>query len=306
MQRFKRYDDHGWFKAGQIEVTTSVLLAAAAAVSIVLWVVSKPLFVIPLILTDNALVGLEVWRLFTWPLVNNPDIWIILSIAMMYLIGSDIERELGRRRYAWLIGAIVVIPAAAASLFAPMITFGLSNLVSALFVVLVLWRPTAKTFFDIPLWVIVVLFELLQLLQILDARGAASFAGLFTFWAVGLAVAALGARAFGITEFSQIPKIPLPSFVTGDPYQKSNRTREKAQRKMAKGKGKGGAGSGIRRPGKHEPAPVVPIRPEARLDRADQADMDWLLDKISASGIDSLTADERRRLDDHSRRLRGQ
>ena len=34
--------------------------------------------------------------------------------------------------------------------------------------------------------------------------------------------------------------------------------------------------------------------------------MDWLLDKISASGMDSLTPDERRRLDEHSRRLRGQ
>ena len=55
-----------------------------------------------------------------------------------------------------------------------------------------------------------------------------------------------------------------------------------------------------------DPAPVIPIRPEARLDRADQADMDWLLDKISASGMDSLTPDERRRLDEHSRRLRGQ
>jgi len=55
-----------------------------------------------------------------------------------------------------------------------------------------------------------------------------------------------------------------------------------------------------------QPAPVVPIRPEARLDRADQADMDWLLDKINASGMASLTPDERRRLDEHSRRLRGQ
>lgn len=303
MQRFQRYDDHGWFKVGQIEVTTSVLLSAAAAVSLVLWVVSKPLFVIPLILTDNAIRGLELWRLVTWPLVNNPDIWIILSIAMMYLIGSDIERELGRRRFAWLIGTIVAVSAAAASLFAPMLAYGLNNLVSALFVVFVLWRPAARTFFEIPLWVIVVLFEVLQLLQILDSRQSASFAGIFTFWAVGIAVAALMSRALGLTEFTQIPKVPLPAFVTGDPYQKANRSREKAQRKMATGKNRS---SGRKRPGKHDPAPVVPIRPEARLDRADQADMDWLLDKISASGIDSLTAEERRRLDEHSRRLRGQ
>lgn len=299
MQRFQRYGDDGWFRAGQVEVTTSILLCATTVVSIVLWVVSKDLFVIPLVLTEQAVRGFELWRLVTWPLVNEPDIWIILSIAMMYLLGGDIERELGKRRFAWLIGAIVVVPALAASAFEFMFAMGLTHVVSALFVVLVLWRPTARTFFDIPLWVVVVIFEVLQLLQILDSRGAVPIAGLLTFWAAGLAVAALMARAFGLTDLTQIPKIPLPQFVTGDPYQKANRAREKAQRKPAKG------GGGLRRPGK-DPAPVIPIRPEARLDRHEQADMDALLDKISAGGIDSLTPDERRRLDEHSRRLRGQ
>ncbi len=169
--------------------------------------------------------------------------------------------------------------------------------------VLVLWHPTIRTFFNIPLWAIVVVFEVFDLLQILDLRNAgAPIGGLLTFWAASLAVAALGARALGITEFTQIPKIPLPQFITGDPYQKANRAREKQQRKQSKGSG--GSGGGLRR--SKDPAPVIPIRPEARLDRADQADMDWLLDKISASGMDSLTPDERRRLDEHSRRLRGQ
>lgn len=300
MQRFQRYDDHGWFKVGQVEATTSVLLAAATTVSVVLWVVSKTIFVVPLILTDAAIRGLELWRLVSWPFVNDPDIWIILSIAMVFLVGSDIEREVGRRRYAWMIGAIVVIPAAAASLFEPMFTYGINHMVSALFVVLVLWRPMARTFFDIPLWVIVVLFEVLQLLQLLDARNSASFAGLFTFWAVGLIVAALMARSYDLTEFTQIPKLPMPQFVTGDPYAKSNRAREKAQRGKPKGT------TPLRRRADKGPAPVIPIRPEPRLDRADQADMDALLDKISETGIDSLTPDERRRLDEHSRRLRGQ
>lgn len=300
MQRFQRYDDHGWFKVGQVEATTSVLLAAATTVSVVLWVVSKTIFVVPLILTDAAIRGLELWRLVSWPFVNDPDIWIILSIAMVFLVGSDIEREVGRRRYAWMIGAIVVIPAAAASLFEPMFTYGINHVVSALFVVLVLWRPMARTFFDIPLWVIVVLFEVLQLLQLLDARNSASFAGLFTFWAVGLIVAALMARSYDLTEFTQIPKLPMPQFVTGDPYAKSNRAREKAQRGKPKGT------TPLRRRADKGPAPVIPIRPEPRLDRADQADMDALLDKISETGIDSLTPDERRRLDEHSRRLRGQ
>ncbi|MFN8053389.1 MAG: DUF6576 domain-containing protein [Acidimicrobiales bacterium] len=303
MQSFQRYDDQGWFKVGQVEVTTSVLLAALAALSIPLGVGLPGIFRDPLVYEGFSVRSGQVWRLATWPLSNRPDIFVILSIAMMVFVGSDLERELRRRRFAWLIGALVVIPALVTIGFEFVGAAGIGRIVSPLFVVLVLWRPNLRTFFNIPLWALVVVFEVLDLLQILDLRNTGfPIGGLLTFWAASLIVAALGARAFDLTEFHQIPKIPLPQFVTGDPYQKSNAARAKAQRKTAKGKG----GTSARRPGKsHQPADVVPIRPEARLDRASQADMDALLDKISATGIDSLTPDERARLDDHSRRLRG-
>jgi hypothetical protein len=306
VQRFQRYDDHGWFKVGQVEVTTSVLLAASSLIFMVLGVIAAAIFRDPLYYDATLVREGKVWRVVTWPLSNGVSIWLLLSAAMMYLIGGDIERELGRRRFAWLIGALVVLPAVVTVGFEYVGAAGISRLVSPLFVVLVLWHPTIRTFFNIPLWAVVVVFEVFDLLQILDLRNAgAPIGGLLTFWAASLAVAALGARAFGITEFTQIPKIPLPQFITGDPYQKANRAREKQQRKGSAGGGKsGGKGGGLRR--SKDPAPVIPIRPEARLDRADQADMDWLLDKISASGMDSLTPDERRRLDEHSRRLRGQ
>lgn len=311
MQRFQRYDDHGWFKAGQVQVTTSVLLAASSLLFMVLGVAAPGLFRDPLYYDPSLVRGGEVWRVVTWPLSNGVSIWLLLSAAMMYLIGGDIERELGRRRFAWLIGALVMLPAIATVAFDFVDAAGISRVVSPLFVVLVLWRPMIRTFFNIPLWVLVVVFELFDLLQILDLRNSTvvidgvrerfPIGGLLTFWAVSLAVAALLTRAFGLTEFTQIPKIPLPQFVTGDPYQKANRAREKAQRTQAKG-----ASGGGRRRSSKEPAPVVPIRPEARLDRLDQADMDALLDKISATGIESLSTDERARLDDLSRRLRGQ
>lgn len=306
MQRFQRYDDQGWFKVGQIEVTTSVLLAAASLIFMVLGVVSATVFRDPLYYDATLVRGGEAWRLVTWPLSNAVSIWLLLSAAMMFVIGSDIERELGRRRFAWLIGALVVVPAAVTVGFDYVGAAGISRIVSPLFVVLVLWHPNIRTFFNIPLWVVVVVFEVFDLLQILDLRNANfPIGGLLAFWAASLIVAALGTRAFGLTEFTQIPKVPLPQFVTGDPYQKANRAREKQQRKASPSAGRaGGKSGGLRR--SKDPAPVIPIRPEARLDRADQADMDWLLDKISASGMDSLTPDERRRLNEHSRRLRGQ
>jgi hypothetical protein len=42
------------------------------------------------------------------------------------------------------------------------------------------------------------------------------------------------------------------------------------------------------------------------VDRHTQDEIDALLDKIAAQGLDSLTNDERQRLDRASRRLRGE
>jgi membrane associated rhomboid family serine protease len=49
----------------------------------------------------------------------------------------------------------------------------------------------------------------------------------------------------------------------------------------------------------------APRRPAARTQAATPAEIDRLLDKISASGIDSLTAEERQLLSERSRQLRG-
>jgi hypothetical protein len=51
------------------------------------------------------------------------------------------------------------------------------------------------------------------------------------------------------------------------------------------------------------PAPPPPSRPSPDAAAA-QAELDQLLDKISATGLDSLTGDEKRRLNELSKRLR--
>ncbi|MHB1298265.1 MAG: rhomboid family intramembrane serine protease [Gemmatimonadaceae bacterium] len=52
------------------------------------------------------------------------------------------------------------------------------------------------------------------------------------------------------------------------------------------------------------PAPTRRAAPETEDPRRSMTDIDTILDKISAHGIEHLTPDERRVLDDHSRRLR--
>jgi hypothetical protein len=54
-------------------------------------------------------------------------------------------------------------------------------------------------------------------------------------------------------------------------------------------------------PWKQAPAPKPPT---AQPSPADQAELDSLLDKIGAQGMDSLTSSEKKRLNELSKRLR--
>lgn len=286
----------GWFRAGPVEVTTTVIVTGLGLVSMFLWVISKELFVLPFVLRGRGISGAgleyggvrtgQVWRLATWPFVNEPTIWLIVSLAMLWLIGGMVERQIGKARYLWLLAILVVVPALVGTIYPVRLAYGLSYVVGGLFVLLVLMQPNAQTFFGIPLWIMVAVFESITVLQLVDAREWPEL----VFFLSSLAVAALATRSFGLTEFHQIPHIPLPNFIAQDPYRRANRARHKQQRNRAR--------SGDN---------VVPMTPAGRpVDRMRQADIDALLDKISASGIDSLSAEERRRLDEHSRHLRGE
>jgi hypothetical protein len=57
----------------------------------------------------------------------------------------------------------------------------------------------------------------------------------------------------------------------------------------------------VQGPWKNAPAPAPPA---AAPSPADQIELDALLDKIGANGMDSLSGDEKKRLNDLSKRLR--
>jgi hypothetical protein len=135
---------------------------------------------------------------------------------------------------------------------------------------------------------VIVVIEILQLLDLRDNEG-------LIFLVVMLAVAVLTLRAFGMgASVPWVPRIPLPKSGSGTKQRRSSRS---------------GGGGGIRRMRrKGQPnLTVVPPRPGAMPPRPPEmaAEIDALLDKIADQGIDSLTPAERARLEEHSKRLRG-
>ena len=269
-----RYGGERWFRLGSVDVTTTVLIAGLAAISILAYAVD-PNVVIYLALVGNNVIGGEVWRLLTWPLANSPPLLSpVLSIVFFFLFGRELEHLLGRDRFLKFILLMIVIPAVIGVVYAALAQDfaigGIGLLTDGVVVAYVAVNPTARSFFDIPLWVLAAVIIGIDALTDLGDRALGNLLFLILIVGVGL----LGAKAFGISRLTWIPRVPLPAIITGDRATKEHRKAVRKSRSAAK----------------------------LKVIRSD--DIDSLLDKIATHGINSLSDDERRRLDEHSKESR--
>ena len=260
---------------GTIEVTTTVFVTALGVISFFVWAADKTLFD-PIWLWPYKVRHGEVWRLVTWPLVNKPDIFAVLNIVFFWFFGRELERAMGRVRFTKYLVALVVIPAVVATgLDLP--AAGLRPIALAVFVAFAVESPNARMMFGIPAkWIAVVLvgIDVLQYTGDRDWRGLA-------FLAVVLAAAVIGLRFVGLGE--HVAFIPAPSSGKNKKTKRSKPARQFKSDSVVSGPWGANTADAVR-----------------------QAEVDRLLDKIAASGLESLTPEERRRLNEASKRLRGE
>jgi hypothetical protein len=163
------------------------------------------------------------------------------------------------------------------------------------FLIFVAEYPYARFFFGIPAWALGAVFlgiEILQLLSLRDDRG-------IVFLLVTIATAAVTARTMGLaSSLSWIPAVPI-----GRGGSSSGRSRRPSKRRG------GGGGEVVAGPwpsssrGGPSRTSALPQPPSPAFG-ADQAELDALLDKISELGMDGLSSDEKRRLNELSKRMR--
>jgi membrane associated rhomboid family serine protease len=277
-----------WFRLGSVDVTTTVIISFLCVLSFFVYAADKTLlynlFLIP---SQNDVTGSvkggQVWRLLTWPIANQPDIFVVLSVAIFWYLGSRIEAQLGRTKFLWLLLLVTLLPSIVAVLL-DVQTAGIRPLEIAIFVVFVCENPKMPFFFGIPAWILGAVFVGIDILQLLGNRQSEQL----IVYLVSIVVAVWTARSFGmINDFQWLPQIKLP----GGGAQKRSKRRKSASRSS-------GGGSG----------PVVvdgpwPVQPVYRP-MQDQAEVDQILDKIALVGMDGLTTEEKKRLNDASTRLR--
>jgi hypothetical protein len=279
MARPERGSDDGWFRIGTVDVTTSVLVVVLAVLSVIEWAFEGNLGPLQshLSLDPDAAVTGQVWRLLTWPLAYPGGIGVfdVFVLALFWYFGTEVERLLGKKRMAWFLGLVTVglgllwVAVVEVSTLYGVLS-SLNQVELMVLLVFIAEYPHRRFFFNIPGWVIAVV---LIGISVLGYIGNREWLLLLDF-ALGLVLTAVVARSLGLlSEITWIPKV-----------QGRARTRKP---KRSRGAPKGGPGTVVAGP--WQPREVPPVS-------RDQAALDALLDKISASGMDSLTDHEREQL----------
>lgn len=296
---FRRRPNQGWFRAGSYDITTTDIICGLAVASMFVYGFSRTSFFrlafVPALVRD-----FELWRIVTWPIVTEPDIWPLLGVVFFWLFGQQLEALFGRGRFiAWVL-ALTIAPAVIVTLLGPldnsinfMAQYGLSNLFLGGIWVYAATYPGVRWFEVIPLWALAAVFTVLNLLQYTGNDQT----GQVIFLLVSVGVALVAGRSLGLATGWPIPHLPLEGVGSSGGRRRRSSTR--------RSRGQGSSASSSQRvvEGPWRNAPPPPPPPSAPS-AADQIELDALLDKIGANGMDSLTGDEKRRLNELSKRLR--
>jgi len=272
----------GWFRIGSIDVTTTALLVILNVASM-FWYAIDRVSQLNLVFVGALVRDGDLWRIVTWPLYAEPTVFTAITLVFFWFVGHQIEDRVGRLHYTILIAVMVVVPAVLVTLLQldpDRGVDGLNLLALALLVVYALDNPSATAWFGVPIWVFAAVYVGLMVLQYIGNN-------MYEALVMGIAVIVMalgGARQYGmLDDLGFIPRV-----------------------------GSGGSGAPKRskpaRAGKQKGGDVVagPWSPPAPQHSAvEELELNQLLDKISAGGIDSLNRTEKARLNELSKKLRG-
>ena len=293
----------GWFRVGSIDVTTTALIVGLGVFSMLVYA-ADPATLYKGAFESGLVRDGEVWRLATWPLVNPPGIFELIGLAVFWFVGHMIEDRLGRTPYTVVVAAMTIVPAAIVTLLNVVndggiaagrwqaYSFSVGLLTLGMITIFGIDNPNAKFFFGIPAWGLAAAYVFIEVLSLLGDR---AFAQLVLVLLV-IAVGCIGARQRGMCEvLGFIPRIRALGGGPTSPYGEVARSRPaRTKGRRPRGRADRSRGDVVAGPW-GQPSGPTPL---------EQAELDVLLDRISAGGIDSLTPHEKERLNALSKRMR--
>lgn len=205
----------------------------------------------------------QVWRLLSYGLFNFPDLGFAFDMLMLVWFGRELERFYGRRLFLWLYGGIYVLAPLVLTVggfIRPTALFGQPGAL-ALFVAFATQFPGMPVFFTLlAKWAALILVGIYTLLH-LSRRDWISLTVLWT---------TCGYAHLFVRHQQGLFTLPSLKFLQRKPPLRALPDL----------------------PEKKNAAPARPAREDATM-----AEVDALLDKIAKSGMSSLTAKERAKLE---------
>jgi hypothetical protein len=203
----------------------------------------------------------QVWRVFTYGLVNPPSLSFVMSMLMIVWFGREVEKFFGRRKFLFLYGCLYFLSPILFTLIGvwhPMVLAGESCSFAIFIAFATLYPDVALLFNILAKWAAIILVGI----STLAALAYHDWVSLASLWAtVGYAFAFVRYEQgrFTLPRINLFQKKPKLRVLPDLEPQKNSRARVSKE---------------------------IPI-----------GEIDMLLDKIAQSGMSSLTPKERARLD---------
>lgn len=215
--------------------------------------------------TSEGVLHGEVWRVATYGFVNPPGLWFVVDMFMIVWFGRELEKFFGRRIFLrFYVGLYLLTPL----LYTLIGVWRPTNLAGetgafALFIAFATLYPNAVMLFNIlAKWVAIILVGIYTLMALSNR----DLFGLISLWATTGFAYAFVRYEQGVLTLPRLPRL-------------NNPFRRKPQFRVLP-----------------DLPPEKPRGARVTTD-ASMAEIDALLDKIARSGLASLTADERAKLE---------
>src|SRR5712691_1774859 len=269
------YRPVAWMGRYPVDVTTMLVgLHVSLAILTCILVAFSSGSVLSYLIFDSAAVwsGGQVWRLITYAFIHSPSgsglLWFAIEMYMLFVFGREVERFIGRRAYIALYLVLLLSPALVLTLWGlgtRTAIGGSGPLHFAVFVAFATIYPNVELLLRIMTkWVALILAGI----GTLSALAAHDWQTLVVLWtSIGAAFLFVELRGAG------------PELVWWNKFKGLARPRPKPQIVQKQNAQR-------------------PVEPDDVY-----ASVDPILDKISKSGIGSLTTNERRQLDRARNRL---
>jgi len=208
----------------------------------------------------------QLWQFLTYAFVNPPSIWVIIQLVLLAIFGAEIEKMIGRRPFFWLYSVLLLTGPLVLSIGGLVgmnaLWYGSQVVNFTVFVAFAILFPRAEIFFGIQARWIAAVFVGIATLQYVAARDV--FSGVILWSTIAAGFLFLKLDDFPTLTRAAAAKVAKPV----KPKRPKKKPSARAKKKQ---------------------------NPEVQADVHDS--IDPILEKISSSGIASLTPTERERLE---------